>query len=200
MREDQISQAPNPVRISVDVQQDARPGRSNRKSTSTKRRARPLGGHFEVGGHHQAEKGHGLRHFSAAEFLLQAERPLHALKAFGRIVKTLFILRYIDDVALRMAIEAQLNQVELANRFTRAVAVGNPREFAYAHQDDQQVAGRATGSSKTPSSAGTISTSRCASDPSDAAQRKELLLASKRTPDVLGHINLLGEYDFSDAS
>src|SRR3546814_6451011 len=34
-----------------------------------------------------------------------------ALKAFGRIVKTLFILRYIDDVALRMAIEAQLNQV-----------------------------------------------------------------------------------------
>src|SRR3546814_16541823 len=26
-----------------------------------------------------------------------------ALKAFGRIVKTLFILRYIDDVALRMA-------------------------------------------------------------------------------------------------
>ena len=63
-----------------------------------------------------------------------------ALKAFGRIVKTLFILRYIDDVALRMAIEAQLNQVELANRFTRAVAVGNPREFAYAHQDDQQIA------------------------------------------------------------
>jgi TnpA family transposase len=41
-----------------------------------------------------------------------------ALKAFGRIIKTLFILRYIDDVDLRMAIEAQLNQVELANRFT----------------------------------------------------------------------------------
>src|SRR3546814_4246756 len=38
--------------------------------------------------------------------------PYTALKAFGRIVKTLFILRYIDDVALRMAIEAQLNQVE----------------------------------------------------------------------------------------
>ena len=61
-----------------------------------------------------------------------------ALKAFGRIVKTLFILRYTDDVALRMAIEAQLNRIELANRFTRAVAVGNPREFAYAHQEDQQ--------------------------------------------------------------
>src|SRR3546814_6661612 len=57
-----------------------------------------------------------------------------ALKAFGRIVKTLLILRYIDDVALRMAIEAQLNQVELANRFTRAVAVGRSEE----HTSDTQ--------------------------------------------------------------
>ena len=44
-----------------------------------------------------------------------------ALKAFGRIVKSLFVLRYIDDVELRMAIEALLNKIELANRFTRAV-------------------------------------------------------------------------------
>jgi hypothetical protein len=76
--EDQISQAPNPVRISVDVPagpQDL--GGPTAKVHRRNRRARPLGGHFEVGGHHQAEKGHGLRHFSAAEFLLQAERPLH---------------------------------------------------------------------------------------------------------------------------
>src|SRR3546814_14945256 len=64
-----------------------------------------------------------------------------ALKAFGRIVQTLFILRYIDDVALRMAIEAQFNQVELAHRFTRAVAVGNPPEFASAHKDNHHVRG-----------------------------------------------------------
>jgi hypothetical protein len=52
----------------------------------------------------------------------------------------LFILRYIDEVDLRMAIEAQLNKIELANRFTRAVAVGSPRDFIFALQEDQQVA------------------------------------------------------------
>ncbi|MCY1667324.1 Tn3 family transposase [Rhizobium sp. SL86] len=54
--------------------------------------------------------------------------------------KTLFILRYIDSVELRMDIEAMLNKVELANRFTRAVAVGSPREFIFAQQEDQQLA------------------------------------------------------------
>ncbi len=53
-----------------------------------------------------------------------------ALKAFGRIIKTMFILRYIDDVELRMQIENLLNRIELGNRFTRAIAVGNPREFS----------------------------------------------------------------------
>ena len=51
------------------------------------------------------------------------------MKAFGQIVKSLFILRYLDDLELRQAIEKQLNKVELANRFTRAVAVESPREL-----------------------------------------------------------------------
>jgi len=63
-----------------------------------------------------------------------------ALKAFGRIVKSLFILRYIDDVALRQAIEGQLNKIELAHRFTRAVSVGNPRELLHAEKHEQELA------------------------------------------------------------
>jgi TnpA family transposase len=123
-----------------------------------------------------------------------------ALKAFGRIVKTLFILRYIDDVALRMAIEAQLNQVELANRFTRAVAVGNPREFAYAHQDDQQVAEACNRLIKNAIICWNYLYLEMRLRSSDAAQRKELLLAIKtHSPMSWAHINLLGEYDFSDA-
>jgi DNA invertase Pin-like site-specific DNA recombinase len=35
--------------------------------------------------------------------------PYTALKAFGRIIKSIFILRYIDDVELRMVIENLLN-------------------------------------------------------------------------------------------
>lgn len=61
------------------------------------------------------------------------QNSLHtALKVFGRIVKTLFVLRYVDGVELRMDIEAMFNKVELANRFTRAIAVGSPREFIFA--------------------------------------------------------------------
>ena len=62
------------------------------------------------------------------------------MKAFGQIIKSLFILRYIDDLTLRQAIERQLNKVELANRFTRAVAVGNPREFTQVEKEEQEVA------------------------------------------------------------
>jgi len=62
------------------------------------------------------------------------------LKAFGQVIKSLFILRYIDELALRQAIEKQLNKVELAKRFTRAVAVGNPREFSQAEKEEQEVA------------------------------------------------------------
>ena len=62
------------------------------------------------------------------------------LKAFGQIIKSIFILRYIDDLELRQAIAKQLNKIELANRFTRAVAVGNPREFTQAEKEEQEIA------------------------------------------------------------
>ena len=41
------------------------------------------------------------------------------LKAFGQIIKKLFILRYIGDLELRQGIEKQFNKVELGNKFTR---------------------------------------------------------------------------------
>ena len=53
--------------------------------------------------------------------------PCQTLKSFGQIVKSLFIPRYADGLALRQAIERQLNGTEPANRFTRVVAAGNPR-------------------------------------------------------------------------
>ncbi len=49
-------------------------------------------------------------------------------------------LRYIDQVELRQAIEKQLNKIELANSFTRAVAVGNPRGIEYAEKEAQEIA------------------------------------------------------------
>lgn len=62
------------------------------------------------------------------------------LKVFGQIAKSLFILRYVDDLALRQAIEKQTNKVELANRFARAVVVGNPLDYTQTENEEQEIA------------------------------------------------------------
>ena len=63
-----------------------------------------------------------------------------AMKAFGQIIKSLFILRYIDEAELRQAIERQVNKAELGNSFTRAIAVGNPRGLEHADKVEQEIA------------------------------------------------------------
>jgi TnpA family transposase len=64
----------------------------------------------------------------------------HALKAFGQILKSIFILRVIDEPVLRMSIEKVLSGIEHVHAFTRAVSVGNPREFLQAEKEDQEMA------------------------------------------------------------
>ena len=56
------------------------------------------------------------------------------MPAFGQIIKSMFILRYIDQVELRQAIGKQLLKIELAH-FTLAVTVGNPRGIERAEID-----------------------------------------------------------------
>ncbi len=56
------------------------------------------------------------------------------------VPKSLFILQVIDDPVLRQAIEKQLDRIEHVHRFTRAVSVGNPREFLQAEKGDQEMA------------------------------------------------------------
>ena len=48
-------------------------------------------------------------------------RQAFAIKEFGKIIKTDFLLTYIDDIGLRQRIEKQLNKVEVSNRFSKAV-------------------------------------------------------------------------------
>jgi TnpA family transposase len=78
----------------------------------------------------------------------------HALKAFGQILKSIFILRVIDEPGLRMPIEKVLSGIEHVHAFTRAVSVGNPREFLQAEKEDQEMAEACNGSSRIASSAG----------------------------------------------
>jgi hypothetical protein len=58
----------------------------------------------------------------------------------GKIIKTDFLLNYIDDVTLRQRIEKQLNKVEASNKFSKAVFFGNSSEFTVATAEEQNIA------------------------------------------------------------
>ena len=63
-----------------------------------------------------------------------------ALKEYGKIIKTDFLLNYIDDVKLRQRIEKQLNKVEASNKFSKAVFFGNNQEFTVSTVEEQNIA------------------------------------------------------------
>lgn len=55
------------------------------------------------------------------------DNPLYlALKEFGRIVKSHYILRFIDDPELRRIVQKQLNKGESGNKLDKALAIGRP--------------------------------------------------------------------------
>jgi TnpA family transposase len=63
-----------------------------------------------------------------------------ALQEFGKIIKSLFILKYIDDVKLRQAIQKQLNRGELANKFSDAIFFAENRELSQVTGEEQEIA------------------------------------------------------------
>jgi TnpA family transposase len=123
-----------------------------------------------------------------------------ALKAFGQIPKSLFILQVIDDPVLRQAIEKQMDRIEHVHRFTRAVSVGNPREFLQAEKEDQEMEEACKRLIKNCIICWNyLYLSQKLEDMKDGAGREALLDAMAHgSPAAWRHLNLLGEYDFSD--
>src|SRR5271165_1156172 len=123
-----------------------------------------------------------------------------ALKAFGQVPKSLFILQVIDDPVLRQAIEKQLDRIEHAHRFTRAVSVGNPREFLQAEKEEQEMAEACKRLIKNCIICWNyLYLSQKLENSEDTAIREAFLEAVANGSAVSWqHINLLGEYDFSD--
>lgn len=69
------------------------------------------------------------------------EHPLYkALKEFGRIIKTQFLLTYFDDVELRKRIQKQLNTAEQGQKFSRAVFFDNDQAFRHGTLEEQKAA------------------------------------------------------------
>ena len=69
------------------------------------------------------------------------QNPLYkAIKEVGRIYKTIFLLKYYDEVHLRQRIEKQLNRIELSHHFAKTVFFGNNQELKYATKEEQEIA------------------------------------------------------------
>ena len=122
------------------------------------------------------------------------------MKAFGQIIKSLFILRYANDLDPRQAIEKQLNKVELANRFTRAVAVGNPRKYTQVEKEDQEIAEGCNRLIKNSIICWNYLYLERQLEKLNDPEAKENLrcMIATHSPMSWAHINLLGEYDFSE--
>jgi TnpA family transposase len=128
------------------------------------------------------------------------QHPLYkALKELGQIIETMFILRYVDEVAIRQAIEKELNKLEHTNRFAKAVFHDNNHEFRQETREEQLVA---DGCKRLIENAIILWNYLYLSEKVATAtglERHELLSQIRHSSMACwGHINLLGEYDFSD--
>ncbi|MGI8495645.1 MAG: Tn3 family transposase [Pyrinomonadaceae bacterium] len=128
------------------------------------------------------------------------QHPLYqALKEFGKIIKTLFILRYVDDVELRQSIEKQLNKIEHAHRFAKAIAFGSSQEITQAEKEDQDISAECRRLIENSIICWNYLYLTHKLTKADKDGKYELLRAIKEGSIITWrHINFHGEYDFSE--
>ena len=61
-----------------------------------------------------------------------------AIKEFGRLLKTHFLLHYVNDLDLRQRVEKQLNRVELGQSLSRSIFHGRGKKLFVGAKDDIQ--------------------------------------------------------------
>ncbi len=146
-----------------------------------------------------------LKHTTASQLFKRLSsyaknHPLYqALKEFGKIMKSIFILTYFDDVALRQRIEKQLNKVELSNRFSKAVFFANNSEFKHGLLEDQKIAVACKVFIQNAIILWNyLYLSQLLANNAHPEEQKRMLEAIKRGSVITWcHINLHGEYDFT---
>ena len=127
------------------------------------------------------------------------QNPLYlALKEFGKIIKSKFILTYYDDVELRQQIQMQLGRIELSNKFSNAVFFDRDHEFQEGEIEQQKIS---TACMVLIQNAivlwNYLFMSELIANTSDPELREELI-ASIKQGSMLSwrHVNLRGNYNF----
>ena len=125
-----------------------------------------------------------------------------SLKELGKIIKTDFLLNYIDDVKLRQRIEKQLNKVEASNKFSKAVFFGNSNEFTVATVEEQNIANNSKRLIQNSIILWNyLFITKKLQQAQNKNEMKEILKALKNSSIVAwSHVNLYGQYDFQSYS
>jgi TnpA family transposase len=123
-----------------------------------------------------------------------------ALKEFGKMPKSLFILKYVDDPAFRQSIEKQLNKVESSNKFSKAISFGHNHEFIQSEKEEQEIAEGCRRLIKNVITCWNyLFLTRLLDQETDPARKEELIEAVRNgSVATWRHFNLHGEFDFSD--
>ena len=131
------------------------------------------------------------------------EHPLYkALKEFGRIIKSIYILTYIDDLPLRQQIYKQLNRIELSNKFSKAVIAAQAQEFKTGATAEQiLIVACKSFIQNCVVLWNYLYLSQALLNAKTEQSRKHLLMLIKQNSVISWrHINLHGEYDFTIAN
>jgi TnpA family transposase len=146
-----------------------------------------------------------LKHTTASTVLKRLnsyalQNPLYqALKELGKGIRTLFLLRYMDDEMLRQRINQQNNKTENSHQFARAVFYANSGEIRFASHQEHLI----TDASKRLIQNAVICwnylhLSKSIID-APVGKRDEIINTIKKTSPVSwSHINLHGKFDFSE--
>lgn len=128
------------------------------------------------------------------------QHPLYkALKEFGKIIKSLYMLSYISDVKLRQAIEKQLNKGELSNRFNRAISFGGNQQLSFAEKEVLDIADACRRLIRNAVLCWNyLYLSKQLAQAKPDKQSAIIQSMKAGSPITWQHINMHGEYDFSD--
>ena len=128
------------------------------------------------------------------------QHPIYkALKELGHIIRTIFVLDYIDDLELRQAIEKQLSKIENSNKFNKAVCVGE-EEFQQGTKEEMDVVDGCRRLIKNALICWNYLYLSKKINEEESLERKQQMIKSIRSGSIVTwkHFNLEGFYDFAD--
>lgn len=121
-----------------------------------------------------------------------------ALWELDNVLRTIYILKFIDDVNLRQSVQKALNRGEAYHRFRRAVAFVNSGKFRVQTEAEQQIWNEC---SRLITNAviyyNTALLSKVYEQQRRAGDREAMDILAGTSPIAWQHINLFGSFEFS---